>query len=43
MTPFDKRRLSILAAILVALYAFAGWVEPCDGHSCANDQPTITE
>jgi hypothetical protein len=43
MTPSDKRRLSILAAILVALYAFAGWVEPCDGHSCANDQPTITE
>lgn len=42
MTRDDKRRLAIIGAILVALYAFAGWVEPCDGHSC-NDQPTITE
>lgn len=31
-------------AILIALlYLLAALVEPCDGHSCANDQPTITE
>lgn len=43
MSRDDKQRLAILAAILAIVYAFAGWVEPCDGHSCANDQPTITE
>lgn len=36
-------RPRILAALLCAVFMLAATVEPCDGHSCANDQPTITE
>lgn len=43
MTRDQKTRAAILAALMLTLYALACLVEPCDGYSCHNDQPTITE
>ena len=31
MSRDDARRTAILAALLLAVFAFAAWVAPCDG------------
>ena len=31
-----------LGAMLLAIYLLAGFIEPCDGHSCKGDEWTNT-
>lgn len=38
----DKKSLWPAVLIIVAVYLLAALVEPCDGHSCAEDDHVVT-